>query len=109
MKTFITAAATATLLSATAAYADGLTIVGGAEYALEAETLEATTGFEYNIGGLMVSPVATIGDITGDVGFAGLELTAEYEVISNITAGVVVDLDQDFEYTETTFGIAFRF
>jgi hypothetical protein len=110
MKTAILA--TAMLISATAASAAGLefTIVGNAEYAIEAEAVETNLGAELALmPNLTVKPLVTFAGTTDAFEFTGVELGATYSVTGNVDVYGVVEADADFEYSEATLGVSFAF
>lgn len=109
MKNIIIAAATATLLTAAAASANGLAVLGGVEYTVEAEVLEATAGVEYAVGDLTLTPLLTLNDAAGDFEFVNAELTVGYTVSPVVGVYATVETDSDWDYAETTLGVAFRF
>jgi hypothetical protein len=108
MKTLIIAAAMSLGL-ATVSSADGLAYVAGAEYAIEAETFEVTAGVEYGVSGFTFAPLVTLNDAGQDFDFASAELTVSYGVSANLDAYVTVESDADFDYAETTLGVALKF
>jgi len=69
-----------TIFGATAATANELTWVAGAEYAIEADTAETTAGLEYAVNDFTFAPLLTVNDASGS-----------------------------FDYAETTVGFAVRF
>lgn len=103
------AAVAALTFSAAAASAGDLAYLGGLEYTVEAEAFEATAGIEYAAGGLTLTPVLTINDATGDFEFAAADLTIGYAVATSVNVYATVEADADFDYTETTLGVSFRF
>lgn len=112
MKTAIFAAALA--LTATTASADVLgldfAIVGNAEYAVEAETIETNIGAQLAlIPNLTITPLVTFAGTTDTFEFAGAEIGAAYAVNSNFDVYGVVEANKDFEYSEATVGVAFSF
>jgi hypothetical protein len=109
MKNLIIAAITATTLTAGAASAEDLSFLAGVEYAVEAEVLEATAGVEYSLGQLTLTPMVTLNDVGGDFDFSSAELTVSYSLTEQGTVYVTVETDDDFEYSETTLGVAFKF
>jgi hypothetical protein len=112
MKNVFLATVAALGLTATAAAADELAVLGGIEYAWEAETTEVTAGVEYApafIGGLTITPMITMNDVGSDFDFASAELTVAYDVAKGVNVYATVESDDDFNYAETTVGLAFRF
>lgn len=110
MKTLLIAAATAaTLAAASAASANDLAFVGGLEYMTEAKIIETSAGVEYSINGFTISPLLTVNDSTGSFGLSAVELTVGYTVNPNINVYATVSGDRNFNYSEATLGVAFRF
>jgi hypothetical protein len=112
MKNVFLAAVAALGLTATAAAADELAVIGGIEYAFEAETTEATLGLEYApaiISGLTITPVLTMNNDGQDFDFAQAEVTVAYVIVEGVDLYATVESDVDFNYAETTVGLAFRF
>jgi hypothetical protein len=110
MKTAIFAAALA--LTATTASAEGLgfTIVGNAEYAVEAEAIETNLGAElFVFNAVTISPLVTFAGTTDSFEFTGVELGATYTVTENFDVYGVVEADKDFEYSEAIIGVSFAF
>lgn len=104
----------AAMLSVTAAHADGLSLIGDAEYQFEAERFETNLGLAYELNSWTFTPMLTA-DYTDANGldFAGAELTVSYAILSgdsaNLNAYLRVEADSDFEYSETAVGVAFSF
>lgn len=99
-------------LTATTASAGELAILGGLEYAVEAEVTEATVGVEYApafVDGVTLTPVFTFNDAGQDFAFESVELTVGYAVTGAVDIYATVDADEDFDRTETTVGVSFRF
>jgi hypothetical protein len=109
MKTLMIAAVTATALSASVANANDLALLGGLEYAVQAESFEATAGLEYGIAGLTLTPVITLNDASGDFKFAAAEFTVGYSFSTTVNVYATVEADSNWKYTETTLGVALRF
>ena len=109
MMKFLLATAAATAMTVGVANANELSFGGGLEYAVEAETLEATAGAEYVIGQLTIAPVITIADLTGNVDFDSLAVTASYAATEQVTAYVKIETDADFAYDEAVLGVSFKF
>lgn len=110
MKNVFLAAALA--LTATTASADTLAVIGGLEYAVEAEVTEATAGVEYApdfLNGVTVTPVLTFNDAGQDFAFEAVAITVGYTVAAGVDIYTTVDADEDFHRTETTVGVSFRF
>lgn len=111
MKTAIFAAAIAAT-SATAASADmfGVTVLGNAEYALEAETIETNIGAEVMVfDAIALTPLVTFTGNTDGFDFAGVELNASYRVTGNVSVYGKIEADKDFEYNDATLGVSFAF
>lgn len=111
MNTFMktSALAVAFTLTAMTATAD-VAFVGGAEYAVETEVTEANVGVEFVTGAVTVVPTLTgTYDSTNEFVFTGVEATATYVVIDNVSVYAIVDLDADVEYEDVTVGVSFRF
>lgn len=109
MKNMIIAAATAAILSATAANANDLAILGGLEYTTEAEVFEATVGVEGALAGFTITPLLTVNDTAGDFEFTGAEVTVGYSVSTAVAVYATVEADADWDYSETTLGVSLRF
>ena len=112
MKNVFLATVAALGVTATAAAADELAFIGDIEYAIEAEVSEATVGLDYApafINGLTITPVLTLNDDGQSFNFDQAELTVAYEVVEGVAAYATVESDIDFNYAETTVGVAFRF
>jgi len=108
MKTLIATLALALGLS-TAASADGLTWVGSAEYAVEAETVAVEAGAEFTLAGFVVTPMFLGDDVDGSFDFTGAELGVAYGVVEGVDVYGVLAADDSFEYEELTVGVAYRF
>ena len=112
MKNVFLATVAALGLTATAAAADEFAVIGGIEYAWEAETTETTLGVEYApafVAGLTITPTFTMNDAGQDFGFSSADLTVAYDVAEGVNVYATVESDDDFNYAETTVGLAFRF
>ena len=112
MKNVFLAVVAALGLTATAAAADEFAVIGGIEYAWEAETTETTVGVEYTpafIPGLAVTPTLTMNDVGQDFDFASAELSVAYYVTNNVNVYATVETDNDWDYEETTIGVSFQF
>ena len=105
-------------VTATAAFADGakapqtMTLLGSLEYAVEAETIEASVGAEFApafAAGLTVTPMIVLNDDGQDFDFASAEVTVAYEVLDGVSAYTTVETDDSFDYAEATIGVEFRF
>ena len=107
-KTMISAI-TALTLSTAAASANDLAFLGGLEYAVEAETFEATAGVEYGIAGITLTPMLTLNDAAGGFELAAAEVTVGYAVSDFAGVYLTVEADGDFKHTETYVGVALRF
>lgn len=102
-------ATVAALTFSAVANAGDLAYLGGVEYAVEAEAFEATAGVEYAAAGFTLTPVFTINYVSGDFDFDSAEITVGYDVATSVNVYATVGADADFEYTETTVGVALRF
>ena len=109
MTKIMISALTALTFSTAAASADGLSYLGGLEYAVEAEAFEAKAGVEYGIAGVTFTPMLTLNDAAGGLELAAAEVTVGYVLSDFAGVYVTVEADGDFEYTETSVGVAFRF
>jgi hypothetical protein len=85
------------------------TFVGSLEYAIEAETFEATAGMEFGIDQWTITPVIVMNDEFGDFDFSSAELNVSYDASENVDLYITFETDADFDYAETTLGVAFRF
>lgn len=83
--------------------------VGSAEYAVEAERFETQLGIEYTYNQFSVRPVLVGEYVNSDFNFVGAEIGVIYNVNSNVNFYGSLDFDQDFDYSEATVGVAFRF
>jgi len=107
---YLLAATAGLALSTTAAMANDLVVVGQAEYAIEAEEMEAKAGVEYSIENLTFVPLVVVTDTPEtDMDFSGVELNVSYAVNENVAGYVEVELDDELDHTETTVGVAVRF
>lgn len=121
MKNIIAAAMVAGLSSAS--YAGGLAapvnepvvmapsennvaFVGYAEYATEAETIEAGVGVEFGVTDrLSLTPTLVMtGTNLEDIDFKEIDVTAAYDLSTMVAVQGVFTLDSDFEYKETRLG-----
>jgi hypothetical protein len=109
MKNMIIGAATAAILTATAANANDLAILGGLEYTTEAEVFEATVGVEGALAGFTITPLLTVNDTAGDFEFTGAEVTVGYSVSTAVAVYATIEADADWDYSETTLGVSLRF
>lgn len=110
MKNVFLAAALAT--TTTAASAGDLAFLGGLDYTVEAEVLEATVGVEYApefAAGVTITPVFAFNDAGQEFAFDAASITLGYALDSAVNAYVTIDADKDLNRTETTVGLAFRF
>lgn len=109
MKNLVLATASVFGLSG-AAYADGMAFNTSAEYAIEAETFTVEGGAAYTMNDFTFSGTLTFEDTqTTDLDFVGIEVGVNYDINDNAAAYVLVEADEDLDYTETTVGIAFNF
>ena len=110
---YLTSAAIAAFLAVagTAAYAENqnLDVIGGMEYAFEAETFETYVGVEYTYESFVVTPIVVINDTSGDFEFDYMELTVAYTFNDNVSAFVRVDTDENFDYNDAYIGVDLRF
>jgi hypothetical protein len=83
--------------------------VGSLEYAIEADEFEATAGMEIGIDRFTVTPTVIMNDTLGEFEFSSMELEVSYDLNENVDLYVMVETDEDFDYEETTLGVAFRF
>lgn len=125
MKNIIAAVATAIVTMSTTAYAGGLAeavtepavaapasvmdnvaFVGYAEYATEAETIEAGVGAEVSVTDrLSLTPILVMaGTDLEDIDFKEIDVIAAYDVSTVVAVQGVFTLDSDFEYKETRLG-----
>lgn len=110
MKTAIFAAALALTATTASAEGFGFSIVGNAEYAVEAETIETNLGAELLVlDAITITPLVTFAGSTDGFEFAGVELNAAYNVTKNIYVYGRVEADKDFDYNEAAIGVSFAF
>lgn len=103
-------AAAAFAATCTSASAGGFLFNGYGEYAFEAEALEFGLLGEYFTGpvGLHAGVVLTMPNGSG-MDLDHVDLGVTYAVDPNITLYGNVELDQDFDYSETVVGVSFSF
>lgn len=86
------------------------TVVGYGEYSVEAQTFETGIGAEFIVADSVLITPMIVG--SGDVDafdFDHAEVKASYGLNENIDLYGKVKSDADFNYAETTVGVAFQF
>lgn len=107
MKTIVLATAFATL--ATSAFA-GPAVVGYSEYAVEARTFEVQVGVQLPINDQFMFTPSLVGFGTSkNFAFSYANFNVTYNLNDNIDLYVDLDTDKNFNYAETTLGLAFSF
>lgn len=97
---------------ATAASAEGLLpvpVMGSIEYATEAAVTSIDLGTEVSFGDFSFAPTFNLSDASGEFDFDGLEFTAAFGVTNGVNLYAIVETDSEFDYAETTVGVAFKF
>lgn len=108
MKTLIAAVIFAA--SASTASAQDLAFVGNAFYEFEAEQFETNLGVEMGFGDFTVTPMITGQyDDVDEFHLDNVSVTGAYSLNDNVDLFGRVEFDDEFEYSETTVGMAFRF
>lgn len=84
--------------------------VGTAEYAFEADVFELNFGTEIYADRFTFTPYLTAThDSVNDTEFVGAAILVEYEVNYNVNLYTEVSFDEDWDYSESTIGVGFRF
>ena len=110
MKNLVLAAAAALAFTAGAASADGLGFGGYGEYAFEAEAFELGLNASYEINSLTLMTEAVFTKPNAvEFGFEEVTVGATFAVHGNVDLYGKVAFDEDFDYNETTVGVAFKF
>jgi opacity protein-like surface antigen len=110
MKNILTAAFVATFAFAGAAAAEGFGFGGYGEYAMEAEEFEFGLHASYDVNALTFSAEAVLVKPNGDeLDLDSVTLGVNYEANENADVYGKVAFDGDFDYEETTIGLAFKF
>lgn len=108
MKTLAFAAALA--ISASAAAANDLDVIGYTQYEFEAERFETGIGVEYSIDRFSFTPVLKVSDAPGQsLNFDGVDFGVDYQITDTVVGYTEFEFDGDFDYEETTVGVSFRF
>ena len=108
MKTLAFAAALA--ISASAAAANDLDVVGYTQYEFEAERFETGIGVEYSIDRFSFTPVLKVANAPGQsLDFDGVDFGVAYQFTDAVNGYTKVEFDSDFDYEEMTVGVSFRF
>ena len=108
MKTLAFVAALA--VSATAATANDLDVVGYTQYEIEAERFETGVGVEYSIDRFSFTPVLKVADAPGQsLDFDGVDFGVAYQITDAAVGYTNFEFDGDFGYEEFTVGVSFRF
>lgn len=109
MKNIIFAAA-AVFLTATSVYADGFGFGGYGQYAIEAESFEMGLNANYQYNELTLYTEAVFARPSGEsMDFDSMTFGVAYEVNQNLDIFAEVDVDDEFEYNETTIGLSVNF
>ena len=108
MKTMILASAL--ILGASVAYADGFGVNGYGEYAFEAEAFEFGLGATYEVD-VFTLYADTVFTKPNDVEFDLDEVTfgVDYAIDENIGIYTEVEFDGEFDYSESRVGLNFEF
>lgn len=107
---FVLATVAAFVTFTNVAAADGFSFFGYGEYAIEAESLEFGLGTDYTIDALTLSASMTFTRPSGtEMDLDHVNIGALYSINDNLGLYGDVELDGDFEYSETTLGVAFTF
>lgn len=103
--------ATATVLAmSTAVYAEAPSVLGYAEYAVEAEQFEFGLGTQLIIAeGVTVTPMVIGTDASGAFELESAEVSIRYGLSNGAYLYTVLETDADFGYAETTVGVSFNF
>mgnify|MGYP000175578369 CR=1 FL=1 len=110
MKSVMIAAAAITAMATMASAADRPTILGYSEYAVEAESFETGVGAEFIVAdSVLITPMIIGSGDVNNFAFDHAELKAKYGVNENIDLYGKIASDADFNYAETTVGVAFQF
>jgi hypothetical protein len=108
MKTLTFAAALA--VSASAATANNLDVVGYTQYEFEAERFETGVGVEYSIDRFSFTPVLKVANAPGQsLDFDGVDIGVDYQITDAVVGYTKFEFDGDFDYEEFTVGVSFRF
>lgn len=108
MKTLAFAAALA--ISASAAAANNLDVVGYTQYEIEAKRFETGIGVEYSIDSFSFTPVFKVADVPGrSLDFDGVDFGVAYQFTDAVNGYTKVEFNGDFDYKEMTVGVSFRF
>lgn len=108
MKTFAFVAALA--VSATAATANDLAVIGYTQYEIEAERFETGIGIDYTLDRFSFSPVLKVADAPGQsLDFDGVDIGVSYQFTNAVIGYTQVEFNGDFDYQEMTVGVFFRF
>jgi hypothetical protein len=109
-KIMLATVAAFTFAFAGAASAEGFGFGGYSEYAMEAETFEFGLNASYDVNALTFSAEAVLVKPNGDeLDLDSVTLGVNYEANENANVYGKVAFDSDFDYEETTIGIAFNF
>lgn len=110
MKNVLMAAVVASMSFVGAASAEGFGFGGYGEYAMEAETFEFGLHATYDVNALTFSAEAVLVKPNGvDLDLDSVTLGVNYIANENADIYGKVAFDGDFEYEETTIGVAFKF
>lgn len=109
MKNIIFAAA-ALLFTSTAVYADGFGFGGYGQYAIESEHFEMGLNADYQYNEVTLYTEAVFALPNGEsMDFDSMTFGVAYQVNDNLDLFAEVDVDEDFEYNETTVGLSVNF
>jgi hypothetical protein len=89
--------------------ADNLAFIGSAQYAFQTRTFETRLGMEYTYNSFTFIPILVGNNAAGNFNFAGAEFGVRYSVSQNFNLYGVIEADSNFNYSEATIGVAFRF
>ena len=109
-KVMMTAAAMVLAAGTAGAWERNFDFVGSTEYAFDADQIETKIGVGYDVGNFTFAHMAIATyDSTNDFDFTGVEMNAMYSVSASVDAYGKLELTDQFEYSEFTVGVGYRF
>ena len=85
-------------------------VMGAAEYSIENETMDFDLGTSIVFGQFAISPNANMSwSDANSFTFDGVDLIGTYMLGGNIDLYAGIEMDGDFEHTDTVVGVAFNF